>query len=109
MVAAAVSLELNFKLTISVCTCISSSFGAHPHYPWNAAAAAASQTTPLLDITTSVSDSSCGQVPKSNLLDYKVTKNADNLTESSSVGIYYMVMHSTFIRGRVKVSTGCRG
>lgn len=43
------------------------------------------------------------QVPKSNTLDYKVIKNPDN-TETSTVGVYYMVTQNTFARGKVKVS-----
>lgn len=69
------SLQMNFKLTISVCS-----------------------STPIIF--------SCGshqsQVPKMNVFEYKVAKNADN-TESSTVGVHYMVTHNTFARGKVKV------
>lgn len=37
-----------------------------------------------------------------NVFEYKVAKNADN-TESSTVGVHYMVTHNTFARGKVKV------
>lgn len=42
-----------------------------------------------------------------NVFEYKATKNADN-TESSTTGIHYMIQHTTFVKGRIKVSAMIR-
>lgn len=75
------SLQMNLKLTISVCSSI-----------------------PIIHPVTAHTNRERIQVPKMNVFEYKVAKNADN-TESSTVGVHYMVTHNTFARGKVKVSS----